>query len=392
MKRPPLRVGAGQGQEMPKLFETTWIKSLELSNRSVRSATWSGVGDDRGYVTERAVEFYRELGRGGIGLIVTGFQYILTNGRQLPYMIGNCEDGQVGGLKRLVDAVHSGGGKVVPQIVHCGARADSKLFEEGDELWAPSAAPSSASEAVPKEVTPREITLLVEAYAAAAGRAMEAGFDGVQLHGAHGYGINQFLSGATNRRADGYGGDTGKRYRFLGEVMEAVRGTVGTDFPVMIKLSGNDFVENGLTPEDAVEVARRLSDDGIDMIEVSAGSAASPPDKSPARKKIRKEEDEAYLSDLAAYVKGAVNVPVATVGGVRSPGIINDILAEGKADYVAMARPFIREPNLVRRWKQGDAARAKCISCNGCFETGMKGIGISCKVERKLKEEREREG
>jgi len=377
---------------MPQLFETTWIKSLELSNRSVRSATWGGVGDDRGYVTERAVEFYRELGRGGIGFVVTGYQCILTNGRQLPYMIGNYEDGQVSGLKRLVDAVHSGGGKVVPQIVHCGARADPKLFEEGDELWAPSAVPSSASETVPKEVTPQEITFLVEAYAAAAGRAMEAGFDGVQLHGAHGYGINQFLSGATNRRGDGYGGDIGKRYRFLGEVMEAVRGTVGTDFPVMIKLSGDDFVEKGLTPEDAVEVAQRLTDDGIDMIEVSAGSAASPPDKGPARKKIRKEEDEAYLSDLAAHVKSAVNVPVATVGGVRSPRIINDILAEGKADYVAMARPFIREPHLVERWKQGDTARAKCISCNGCFETGIKGIGISCKVERKLKEEREREG
>ncbi|MEW6110685.1 MAG: NADH:flavin oxidoreductase [Thermodesulfobacteriota bacterium] len=375
---------------MPDLFDKTWIKSLELANRSVRSATWSGVADERGNVTDLAIDFYSELGRGGIGLIVTGYQFVMTNGQQLVYMMGNYEDGQVEGLRRLAAAIHEQGGKVVPQIVHCGTRANPTFFREGDELWGPSAIPDPASGNTPHEVTQEEITRLVEAYAAAARRAKEAGFDGVQLHGAHAYGINQFISGAWNQRGDAYGGSVKKRYRFLGEVLEAVRGAVDEDFPVMIKLNALDFLDRGLVPEEAVEIARWLAEDGIDAIEVSAGSAATRGGKSPSRTKIMKEEDEAYLADLAALIKGAVKVPVIAVGGIRSPKKINALLADGKADYVALSRPFIREPHLINRWKSGDTSKATCISCNGCFETGLQGLGISCRVERELKAKKEK--
>ena len=366
---------------MPQLFENTWINSLELANRAVRSATWSGLGDDQGYVTDRALEFYRELGRGGIGLIVTGFQYVMTNGRPIPYMIGNCSDDHVEGLRRLAEAVHSEGGRIVAQIVHGGSRADQAFFADGDELWGPSAIPFSAKDKVPREMTRQQITRVIEAYTAAALRSQQAGFDGVQLHGAHGYRINQFLSAAWNRRGDKYGGSVKNRYRFLGEVMEAVRGAVGSDFPVLIKLSGHDFLEGGLVPDESVEIARRLVDDGIDAIEVSGGSTASPEGMSPSRKPIAKEE-KAYFADLAALIKKATGVPVITVGGVRSFKKVQTILSEHKADYVAMSRPFVREPHLINRWKSGDTSRAKCISCSGCFESGRKGLGISCKVER----------
>jgi len=375
---------------MSELFDRTWIKSLGLANRGVRSATWSGRGDDRGYVTERAAEFYRELGRGGIGLIVTGFQYVMTNGIALRYMIGNYEDDQIKGLSRLAKTVHEEGGKIVPQIVHAGSRAAPDLFREGDELWAPSAIPDSLTGNTPKEMSRQDIGRLIEAYAAAGARSLKAGFDGVQLHGAHGYGINQFLSAAWNKRGDAYGGNLNKRYRFLGEMLEAVRGAVGDDFPILIKLSGHDFIEGGLVPQESVEIARRLADDGIDAIEVSAGSPSSPKDKIPSRGPIRKEEDEAYLADLAALVKEAVTVPIITVGGIRSLKTISDILTEGKADYVAMSRPLIREPHLLNRWKSGDTRKSQCISCSGCFETGRKGLGISCKVERELREKQEK--
>lgn len=374
---------------MATLFEKTAIKSLELANRSVRSATWSGVGDDRGYVTDRAVEFYRELGRGGIGLIVTGYQFVMPNGRQLPYQIGNYEDGQLEGLARLAAAAHEGGGKIAPQLVHCGASASQKLMPEGFEAWAPSAIADKLTGVVPKEMTIADIAQLVEAYAAAAARSVNAGFDAVQLHGAHGYGINQFLSAATNKRGDRYGGDIKKRYRFLGEVLEAVRAAVGEDFPVMIKLNAHDYVEGGLVPEEALEVALRLADDGIDAIEVSGGSAASDPRESPSRPAILKESDEAYFADLAAFIRERVKVPIITVGGIRSLKKIQEIFDTRKADYVALARPFIREPHLINRWKSGDTARASCISCRGCFETGRKGLGISCKVEREQKERAE---
>ncbi len=370
---------------MHQLFEKTVIKSLELNNRSVRSATWSGVGDPKGYVTDTAVEFYGRLAAGGVGLIVTGFQYVMPNGIAMLYQIGNYSDDQLEGLSRLAQAIHSQGGQVMAQLAHAGSRANPELFPEEGEIWGPSAVPDAVTGNSPKEMTRQEITQVIEAYAAAASRAKSSGFDGIQLGSAHGYGIDQFLSGATNRRTDGYGGDIRKRYRFLGETLEAVRGSVGSDYPVFIKLSGNDYVENGLVPEESLQVARRLVDDGIDCIEVSGGNRAAGNGMVPARQNIHREEDEAYLAELAGRFKEAVNVPIITVGGIRSPAVITRILSESIADYVAFCRPLIREPGLINRWKSGDLAKAKCISCNGCVETALEGTGVSCKAERKSK-------
>ncbi len=371
---------------MPEFFEKTSLGPIELRNRSVRSATWTGTGDENGYVTDTTLRMYKDLAAGGVGLIVTGYQYIMTNGAQLPRMVGIYEDAQIDGLARLAAVVHEHDGSIIPQIVHTGSRADPNLFKPGDALWAPSPIPDSVSGNVPIEMSKQDIGVLVEAYAAAALRAKKAGFDGVQLHGAHGYGINQFLSPYWNQRSDAYGGSPNARYRFLGEVMEAVKAEVGSDFPVLIKLSGHDFVEGGLTPEDSVKIAQRLEADGITAIEVSAGNAASSPKLGPIRKKIKTHEDEGYLADIAAFFKRSVGTPIITVGGIRSLKVINDILSERRADYVAMSRPFIREPDLINKWKSDESAEATCISCNGCFETAFQGLGISCKVDRKKKD------
>jgi 2,4-dienoyl-CoA reductase-like NADH-dependent reductase (Old Yellow Enzyme family) len=371
------------------LFEKTWIKSLELSNRAIRSSTWSGVGDQKGYVTDRALEFYGELAKGDIGLILTGYQYVMTNGQGLPYMLGNYDDTQADGLKKLVDTVHREGGKIAVQLVHCLAKANPKLFfREGDELWGASAIPYSAEDKIPKEMTREDIARLVEAHATAASRSLKSGFDGIQIHGAHGFGINQFLSPAWNRRGDMYGGSLKNRYRLVGEVLEAIRGEVGKDFPVMFKLSAQDFVQNGLELSESAEIARCLADGGIDAIQVSACCSISSTDTHCAKTMIFKEKDEAYLADFAQYIKERIKVPVIVVGGIRSVPIIDEILKGRQADYISMARPFIREPHLIKRWKGGDTASAKCISCNRCFETGMEGLGISCYWERKLKEDR----
>jgi 2,4-dienoyl-CoA reductase-like NADH-dependent reductase (Old Yellow Enzyme family) len=233
-----------------------------------------------------------------------------------------------------------------------------------------------------------DIARLVEAHAAAASRSRRSGFDGIQIHGAHGFGINQFLSPAWNRRGDMYGGSLQNRYRIVGEILEAIRGEVGKDFPVMFKLSAQDFVGDGLELPESAEIARRLANDGIDAIQVSACCSISNVDKHCAKCMIVKEKDEAYLADFAKYIKERINVPVIVVGGIRSVPIIDAILKEKQADYISMARPFIREPHLIKRWKGGDTANAKCISCNRCFETGLKGLGISCYWESKLKEER----
>lgn len=375
---------------MPELFERTEIKSLQMANRSMRSATWSGVGDARGYVTDKAVAFYSRLAGGGIGLIVTGYQHVMPNGQQLPFKIGNYDDDQLEGLSRLASAVHAEGGRIATQLVHACGRSDPGSIPPGAEVWAPSPVPDPTTGRVPKEMTKSDIAEMVEAFAAAASRSKRAGFDAIQLHGAHGYGINQFLSPAWNQRGDAYGGSLSNRYRVLGEVMEATRGAVGDDFPVLIKLNGHDYLDKGLELEESLKIASRLQDDGIDMIEVSGGSMASYKGMSPARTRIAKQEDEAYLSNLATAIKRTVSVPVATVGGIRSLSTIQGILSDRIADYISMSRPFIREPHLMNRWKSGDEAKATCVSCNGCFETGVQGLGISCKLERE-KQAKERE-
>lgn len=367
---------------MNELFEKTAIKSLVLDNRSVRSATWSAVCDGKGYVTDLAADYYGKIADGGVGLIVTGFQYVLPNGIAMPYQMGNYRDDMLEGLRRLTEAIHSRGGKVVAQLVHTGTKANPDLFFEDGEIWGPSAIPDPLTGRVPKEMTRQDIAQVIEAYAAAASRSKRAGFDGIQLHGAHGYGINQFLSGASNQRSDEYGGDVVGRYRFLGNVLKAVRAAVGMDYPILIKLSGHDHVEGGLVPEESLYVARRLAEDGIDCIEVSAGSRASADGMIPSRLKIRRQEDEAYNAPLARRFKEAVDVPIITVGGIRSPDVAARVLAERLADHVALCRPLIREPHLINRWKNGDLAKATCISCNGCFETGLDGTGVVCKVDR----------
>ncbi len=371
---------------MSELFEKTCIGTLELDNRSIRSATWSAVCDSEGYVTDRAIEFYGRLAEGGIGLIVTGFQYVMTNSVAMPYQMGNYSDNMLEGLMRITDAIHAECGKVMAQLAHTGSKANPELFPQEGEVWGPSAVPEPVTGRVPKEMTRQEIAILVDAFASAASRVKNAGFDCIQLHAAHGYMINQFLSGFTNRRSDEYGGDISKRYQFLGQVLEGVRGTVGRDYPIFIKLNGADYYNGGLVQEESLYVARRLQDDGIDCIEVSAGSRGIPSGMVPSRPNILKEEDEAYLSGLALSFKKTVKVPIVTVGGIRSPKVISRVLSEGFADYVALCRPLIREPHLINRWKSGNLEKATCVSCNGCFETGLSGFGVTCKLDMNSKD------
>ena len=302
------------------------------------------------------------------------------------YAVGNCGDSQTEGLKRLADTVHKEGCKIVAQLSHQLARANSKLFSEGDEVWGASAVPYSPSSAIPKEMTPNDIARYVDAFAAAASRSYRCGYDGVMIHAAHSFGVHQFLSGAWNQRTDSYGGSPQNRYRVVGEILEAIKGKVGPDFPIMIKLSAHDFVKGGLEPPEALEIARRLEQDGIAAIQVSACCTVSNKDQHCPKDQILDLQDEAYLMDFTQFIKEGVKVPVIAVGGIRSISTAEGIVKQGKADYVSLGRPFIREPNLINQWKSGNTAKAKCISCNGCFETGMQGLGISCKIERMLKE------
>jgi 2,4-dienoyl-CoA reductase-like NADH-dependent reductase (Old Yellow Enzyme family) len=368
---------------MAKLFEETVINGMEVRNRIVRSATWEGMCDADGRPTEKLINWYRNLAQGGIGLIISGYTFVRPEGKQLPGKMGIHTDDFVGEYENLIGAVHDAGGKIAVQLVHAGGQTDTKTA--GRQPLAPSAVKVDQFPQMPAELTKDDIHDILNAFGEGARRAKAWGFDAVQLHGAHGYLINQFLSPHTNRRTDEYGGSNENRSLFLLEVYRKVRETVGAEYPVLIKLTGADNLDGGLEITDAVYAAKKLAEAGIDAIEVSAGTSASGA-KGPARTKINKPEKEAYNLDLARRIKEAVSCPIMVVGGFRSYEIAEKAIRNDSMDYITMARPLIREPALPNRWLQGERSPAKCISCNSCFQPGLEEGGIYCVVEKKQRE------
>jgi 2,4-dienoyl-CoA reductase-like NADH-dependent reductase (Old Yellow Enzyme family) len=367
---------------MSKLFESTEIKGLKLSNRFVRSATWEGMAGDDGSVTQALVDLMARLAEGGVGLIISSHAYIKPEGQAGPKQLGVYQEALVPGLGQMTRAVQEQGGRIVLQLAHAGGFANSKLT--GQTPLAPSAV-EGFSKIPPKEMTPEDIWEVTEAFGLAARRAKAAGFDGVQIHAAHGYLLSQFLSPLYNKRLDEYGGTVENRYRVLGQVLRKVRSTVGDDFPVLIKLNSQDFLEGGLSLEDSVKIGGWLQEDGIDAIELSGGTLKSGP-LSPSRLGITAEEKEAYFTEGARAFKEKVTVPLLLVGGMRSWPVAERIIEQGIADYISMSRPFIREPGLIRRWQSGDLRPAFCLSDNQCFGPARAGEGIYCVVEKKEKQ------
>lgn len=364
------------------LFAETVLNGMVLKNRLVRSATWEGMCEPDGRPTARLADCYRELARGGVGLIITGYAYVRPDGKQLPGKLGIHREDFAAEMRALTGAVHAAGGKICLQLVHAGGQTDTS--NAGGHPLAPSAVKVEQFPERPRAMTFADIQSVVKAFREAARRAREYGFDAVQLHAAHGYLINQFLSPHTNYRSDEYGGRPENRARFLMEVYWEVREAVGRDFPVLVKLNGADNLADGLDLADARHAARLLDQAGIDAIEISGGTPASGPG-APVRRHIDHPGDEAYNLPLAREIKAAVNCPVMVVGGFRSPEICEAAL-QGDADYISLSRPFIREPGLANRWRAGDRTRATCISCNACFIPAFKEGGIYCVVERKRQE------
>lgn len=364
---------------MNTLFDQTTINGMTLENRLARSATWEGMCDVDGRPFPKLISFYRDMARGKVGLIISGYTFVSPEGKQLPGKMGIHTDDFADVMKDMTGAVHEEGGKICIQLVHAGGQTDA--HNAGQQPLAPSAVKIDQYPEMPAEMTREDISRITTAFKDGARRAKTWGFDAVQLHGAHGYLINQFLSPLANRRQDEYGGSIENRCRFLLEVYQAVRSAVGPDFPVMIKLNGSDNIAGGLSLEDAVFAAKALDKAGIDCIEVSGGTPASG-DQSPARIKIDSPDKEAYNLALAKHIRAAVNCPIMVVGGFRSFEVAEKTIQE-TADYVTMARPFIREPALAKRWQEGDRSLARCISCNGCFKPGLKEGGIYCVVAKK---------
>jgi 2,4-dienoyl-CoA reductase-like NADH-dependent reductase (Old Yellow Enzyme family) len=360
---------------MPELFEESTIKDLTLKNRFVRSATWEGLATDKGGCTQRLVDLMVRLARGGIGLIITGHAYIAPEGQAGPWQLGICRNDLVPGMAELTQAVHKAGGKIILQLAHAGCRAHVGLTRL--EALGPSAMANEQGHRC-LAMTLEQIQRTIQDFGQGAIRAKEAGFDGVQIHAAHGYLLSQFLSPYFNGREDEYGGSIANRARIILEVFRRIREAVGERFPILIKMNSQDFVEGGFSVEEMVVVAAMLQSEGIDAIELSGGAHHSGKYMPLRVGSLDLPEDEVYYRYEASRYKERIRAPLMLVGGIRSYQVAEKIIREGLTDYVSLSRPLIREPDLINRWKSGDLRKALCKSDNQCLRSALQGEGLLC--------------
>jgi len=350
------------------LFTPLIIGRVTIPNRFVRSATQDFMASDDGEVTARQVDLFTRLAEGEVGLIITGHAFVQSQGKASPRQLAVFDDRFVDGLGRIAAAAHRFSSRIFLQIAHAGRQTKEKLC--GCTPVSPSAVYDPVSKIMPREISAPEIRALIGDFVQAARRAREAGFDGVQLHVAHGYLLSSFLSPHTNRRADEWGGPLENRARIITEILSGVRSLLGTGFPVIAKLNSSDFLDGGLTLEESVRAAAILEAAGIDGIEVSGGMAEA--GRGSIWAGLRREEDEGYFVAAASRIKAAVRVPVSGLGGIRTLALAERFILEGRVDLVSMSRPFIRDPYLVKNFREGRVTKSECISCNKCMN--LRGI------------------
>jgi 2,4-dienoyl-CoA reductase-like NADH-dependent reductase (Old Yellow Enzyme family) len=354
------------------------IGRVALKNRLVRAATSETMATADGGATADLVRLYADLARGGAGLIITGHIYVEPRGQYEPRQLGLDRDSRIGPLARVTDAVHRHDGVIFAELSHAGSQS---LIADIVPL-APSVVPNAISARPPVEMSDADVEKVIADFAAAAERAKRAGFDGIHLHSGNGYLLAQFNSPFTNRRDDRWGGDRQRRARLLVEVLRAVRRATGADFPITARLGMADTVPGGLTLEDGVAMARQLAAEGLDGLEVTYGVMTSyrenirpyagvGPRQALAdgmlHRSFARPVPEAYYRPFARAAKAAIDIPVILVGGIRSTQIMDDIIRAGDADFLAMARPFVREPDLVNKIARGRRGPVDCVSCNICF-------------------------
>lgn len=349
---------------MKTLFEETKLGNITVKNRFVRSATWENMTTEDGHITEKLYKIYEDLAKGEVGLIITGYANVVKEEQPNPGMMGIYNDSFIDEYKKLTNLVHSYGSKIIMQIAYGGTKT---TFNVGERvIFAPSEVAEKSTNVVGKAMTKEEIDYIVNAFADAGRRAKACGFDGIEIHGAHTYLINQFLSPFYNKRTDEYGGSLENRMRFLLEIYCKMRENVGDDFPILVKLTASDFHEDGLTFDETRLICKKLEQSGIDAIEISGnihGKAKSMVGEVFDSYQI---QEEGYFLEYAKIISNEVNVPIITVGGFKNIDTMENLLNYTNIDYVALSRPLLAEPFLIKRWKDGDKCPPICVRCSKC--------------------------
>jgi len=379
---------------MSVLFERTEFKGVELENRLIRSATHEGMADENGFPTENLFKLYERLAQGGVGLIITGYSYVNRDGKSHA-MMGIDTDEHISRYKELVSHVHKNGAKIAMQINHCGRQTTKDMT--GSQTIAPSAVKDNMLLEKPRAMTEQEIERVIGDFGNASKRVKDSNFDAVQLHGAHGYLISQFLCPHTNRRKDKWGGSIENRMRIVKKIYNSCREQVGEDFPILIKISAYDTMKNGLKQEEGVVMAEMMADIGFDGIEVSCGIGEDggstlrgdfPIDvilekipnykkSNPVFKFILRHFGEKIVKPLpfstsfnreaAREIKRKVNIPIFLVGGMTDPSDMEDAIENGDADYISLSRALINNPKFPSKIREGSREPSKCLHCNLCL-------------------------
>ena len=370
---------------LKNLLSPCRIGNLEISNRIVMPPMGTRLANDDGTVSDETVAYLKRRAKSGAGLIITEIVEVHPLGVSAPKCLGVWDDRFIPGLKRLADAVHQVGPKVAMQLHHCGRESYEQTLKK--TAVAPSAIPSYVFGflGAPREMSLDDIRETITSFGQAARRAKEAGFDMVELHGAHGYLLMQFLSAHSNQRTDEYGGDFKKRSRFVVECVEETRKQVGPDYPISIRISGEEQIKNGYTIEDMASIMPQLVKAGANMIHVSFGTHGNAKvlidDTPTAVAPI--EYAPGFKSYLARRVKDVTNMPVVAVGRFTDPAVMDEVIARGDADLVAVGRQHLADPDFLKNYLEGHSEDTlECLACNqGCIDrVSLEAKSIRCAI------------
>ena len=389
---------------MSALFSPMKIGNVEIINRFVHSATYECMARENGQVSEELINRYKNLAKGGVGLIIPGYLFVHPQGQAVRCQTGIHNDEMIDGLCKLVEAVHNGGSKIAFQLVHAGRQTTKKRI--GRTPMAPSKGSRDNIYMVkPDEMSEAEIKEVVSAFGAAARRTNEAGADAVQIHAAHGYLINQFLSPYFNKRKDSWGGSDENRFRFLKEIVSEVKDNIPGEMPVLVKINTQDYTpKQGITIPLAKKYAGWLAELSVDGIEVSCGTlsfsmfnmvrgeipTAEIVMNFPLWKRVlgklmfknmegKFDIEEGYNIGAAKQIKPVIkDIPLFLVGGIRRKKHMEEIIENKDADFISMSRPFIREPFILKKFKEGKADSVACVSCNKCFAAVANEMPVRC--------------
>lgn len=372
---------------LKRLFEPIHLGTKKVKNRIVMPAMTTVFADENGAVTERLINYFMERAKGGAGLIITDATCIDYPVGKLPHatQLRIDYDKFIPRLSDLVKSVRGYGAKIALQLHHAG-RQTTLEYTEGKQPVSASEVYDSVFNVQPRSLREDEIEVYIEKFGEGARRAKIAGFDAVEIHGAHGYLIQQFLSPYTNRRTDKYGGSLDRRMTFALEIFRCVREKVGYDFPIIFRLSAEEHVEGGLTLKDTKVIAQKLEREGVDALHISSGMAETPPEHCDVPPLA---VPRGCFVHYAVAIKKLVDIPIITVGRINDPLLAENILQEGKADLVAMGRALIADPELPRKASEGrlDDIR-KCTACNICTTRIGNGLRLGCAINASVGEEK----